>query len=89
MLPHLVLGYINRDALGQVWQSAPALVELRERRTVAISGFEFCAECPYQPYCTGNCPGLAYTLTGQVHHPSPDACVRRFLAEGGTIPHSL
>ena len=38
------------------------------------------------PYCTGNCPALAYTLTGEVNHPSPDACLRRFLEEGGQIP---
>ena len=51
-----------------------------------MTEFEFCAGCAYVPYCTGNCPGLAYTLTGQVDHPSPDACLRRFLEEGGRIP---
>ena len=30
-------------------------------------------------------PGLAYTLTGKVDHPSPDACLRRFLDEGGSL----
>ncbi len=28
---------------------------------------------------------MAYTLTGQVNHPSPDACLRRFLADGGRL----
>jgi hypothetical protein len=37
-------------------------------------------------YCTGNCPGLSYTLVGEVNHPSPDACLRKFLAEGGRLP---
>ncbi len=29
---------------------------------------------------------LAYSITGQVDHPSPDACLRQFIAEGGVIP---
>lgn len=85
MLPHIVLGQINRDALAEVWQTAPALEALRSRRSIPLSSFEFCAGCSYQPYCTGNCPGLAYTLTGQVNHPSPDACYRRFQQDGGML----
>jgi radical SAM protein with 4Fe4S-binding SPASM domain len=85
MLDHVVLGRINRDSLAKIWQSSPDLNRLRDRRTIALSEFEFCAGCPYIPYCTGNCPGLAYTLTGQIDHPSPDACLRRFLEEGGAI----
>ena len=37
-------------------------------------------------YSTGNCPGLSYTLVGEVNHPSPDACLRKFLDEGGRLP---
>ena len=85
LLPHIELGRINRDSLQEVWQHHPALNELRTRHTLSLAEFEFCAGCPYVPYCTGNCPALAYTLTGQVHHPSPDACLRQFLAEGGSL----
>jgi SynChlorMet cassette radical SAM/SPASM protein ScmE len=87
MLPHIVLGYINRDSLQDIWQTAPALNDLRTRHSIPLSSFEFCKGCAYQPYCTGNCPGLAYTLTGQVNHPSPDACLRKFLADGGGLPY--
>ena len=83
MLAHMELGRINRDSLAEVWQHSQALNELRARHTIPLADFAFCAGCEYTPYCTGNCPGLAYTLTGQVDHPSPDACLRRFLAEGG------
>jgi SynChlorMet cassette radical SAM/SPASM protein ScmE len=83
LLPHLELGHINRDSLAEVWQNHPVLNDLRARRSIPLADFEFCTSCTYQPYCTGNCPGLAYTLTGQVNHPSPDACLRRFLADGG------
>ncbi|MGD0781275.1 MAG: SynChlorMet cassette radical SAM/SPASM protein ScmE [Candidatus Aminicenantales bacterium] len=86
MLAHVELGRINHDSLIEIWQNNPALNQLRNRRTIPLTGFEFCAACPYIPYCTGNCPGLAYTITGQVNHPSPDACLRRFLEAGGAIP---
>jgi SynChlorMet cassette radical SAM/SPASM protein ScmE len=83
MLPHIVLGRINQDPLQTIWQSAPALNRLRARRSIPLADFEFCAGCAFIPYCTGNCPGLAYSLTGKVDHPSPDACLRRFLSGTG------
>jgi SynChlorMet cassette radical SAM/SPASM protein ScmE len=85
MLAHAELGRINHDSLADVWQNSPVLNQLRNRYTVPLTGFEFCAGCQYIPYCTGNCPGLAYSITGQVDHPSPDACLRRFIEEGGII----
>ena len=85
MLAHIELGRINHDSLSEIWQNSPALNQLRNRYKVPLTEFEFCSGCSYIPYCTGNCPGLAYTLTGMVDHPSPDACLRRFLEEGGTI----
>ncbi len=85
MLNHVELGRINHNSLAEIWQNSPALNQLRNRHTIPLAGFEFCAGCSYIPYCTGNCPGLAYTLTGTVDHPSPDACLRRFQKEGGTI----
>ena len=85
MLAHMELGRINQDSLAEVWQHSPALNRLRQRQAIPLTEFEFCASCPYVPYCTGNCPGLAYSLTGQVDHPSPDACLRRYLADGGRL----
>jgi len=77
MLAHMALGQINRDSLAEVWLNSPALNELRARSDIPLSSFEFCAGCEYIPYCTGNCPGLAYSIIGQVNHPSPDACLRK------------
>ncbi|MCG6537439.1 MAG: SynChlorMet cassette radical SAM/SPASM protein ScmE, partial [Syntrophales bacterium LBB04] len=85
MLAHIELGRINQDSLGEIWRNSPALNRLRNRHTIPLTTFPFCSGCPYIPYCTGNCPGLAYTLTGMVDHPSPDACLQRFLKEGGAI----
>jgi SynChlorMet cassette radical SAM/SPASM protein ScmE len=85
MLAHVKLGRVNHDSLAEVWQNSFALNQLRNRHAIPLTDFKFCAGCPYIPYCTGNCPGLAYALTGMVDHPSPDACLRRFLKEGGVI----
>jgi SynChlorMet cassette radical SAM/SPASM protein ScmE len=85
MLAHMELGHINVDSMLEVWQHSLTLNQLRRRHTIPLTEFEFCAGCSYIPYCTGNCPGLAYTLKDTVDHPSPDACLRLFLDEGGTI----
>jgi len=86
MLSHMELGRINRDDLKEIWQNHPEMKKMRQRRNIPLNDFEFCNGCPYIDYCTGNCPGLAYTLTGKVNHPSPDACLNRFLEEGGRLP---
>jgi SynChlorMet cassette radical SAM/SPASM protein ScmE len=86
MLSHIELGRINRDDIGEIWRGHDALKVLRERNRVPLSDFAFCQGCEYIKYCTGNCPGLSYTLVGEVNHPSPDACLRKFLAEGGRLP---
>jgi SynChlorMet cassette radical SAM/SPASM protein ScmE len=88
MLAHMELGRINSDSFIEVWQYNSQLNGLRRRHTIPLKEFEFCAGCDYIPYCTGNCPGLAYTLTGQMDNPSPDACLRRFLSDGGKIIES-
>jgi SynChlorMet cassette radical SAM/SPASM protein ScmE len=86
LMSHIELGRINVDDLQEVWQHHPELQRLRERREIPLDEFEFCRGCAYLPYCAGGCPALAYTLTEQENHPSPDACLRRFLKEGGRLP---
>ena len=83
---HIELGRINSDDLRQVWREHPELRRIRERGQVPLESFDFCRGCDYIPYCTGNCPALAYTTTGQDAHPSPDACLRQFLEGGGQLP---
>ncbi len=85
-LSHMELGRINQDDLRKIWQNHPELQRLRERCNIPLSDFEFCQGCDYIPYCTGNCPALASTILGEENHPSPDACLRRFLEEGGKLP---
>jgi SynChlorMet cassette radical SAM/SPASM protein ScmE len=86
MLSQIELGRINRDDLGEVWRSHEKLDELRHRHQIPLFGFAFCEGCDYIDQCTGNCPGLSFAILGEVNHPSPDACLRKFLAEGGRLP---
>lgn len=85
MLSHMELGRINHDALLDVWQKNCQLNSLRTRLSMQLASFEECSGCNYMPYCTGNCPGLAFNLTGQVNRPSPDGCLRQFMAQGGSL----
>jgi SynChlorMet cassette radical SAM/SPASM protein ScmE len=89
MLSHIKLGQVNRDSLQDVWLNHPEMKKLRARRSIPLSDFEFCNGCEYINYCTGNCPALAYTLLGKVDHPSPNACLRKFLDDGGKLPVSF
>jgi SynChlorMet cassette radical SAM/SPASM protein ScmE len=86
MLSHMELGRINQDTLQDIWQNNKRLYKLRTRHLISLDSFAECTECAYVPYCTGNCPGLAFTLTGDVDRPSPDACLKHFLNGGGKIP---
>ena len=86
LMSHIELGRINQDRLEQIWHDHPELNRLRERYKIPLSDVEFCRGCDYINYCSGGCPALAYTITGDVYHPSPDACLRLFLEEGGKLP---
>ena len=86
MLSQIKLGRINDDTLQDIWQKNNDLQKLRTRHQIPLRNFTECAGCDYVYYCTGNCPGLAYALTGNVNEPSPDACLKKFLSEGGKIP---
>jgi SynChlorMet cassette radical SAM/SPASM protein ScmE len=88
-MSHIELGRINRDDLQEVWQEHTELKKLRERRNIPLKDFEFCQGCEYINYCAGNCPALAYTILGIENHPSPDACLKRFLEAGGRLPEEI
>jgi len=88
-MSHIELGRINRDALDEVWLEHPEMKRLRVRHKISLTEFEFCQGCAYINYCTGNCPALAYTIIGEENHPSPDACLKRFLDAGGRLPEEI
>lgn len=86
LLGHIELGRVNIDDFRAIWQDHPELKRLRERPSIPLNQFEYCRGCDYLNYCSGNCPGLSYTILDDAYHPSPDACLRRFLEQGGRLP---
>ena len=87
LLPDLELGRINQNDLKTIWNSHPILTEMRQRQNINLSSIDFCNDCPYQNYCTGNCPAIAWSNIGRdLNHPDLDSCFRKFLAEGGILP---
>ncbi len=85
-MPDMELGLINRDDLKVIWQDHPDLNRLRNRVNIPLTQFEFCRDCEYMGYCTGNCPAVASSMVHDAWQPSPDACYRKFLESGGKLP---
>ncbi len=86
MLAHEQLGWINKDSLVDIWQNSTGINRMRQRHTIPLQQFEYCADCSYAPYCTGNCPGMGYSIAGETEKPDPSACLRLYLEEGGKMP---
>lgn len=78
MLPQMVMGYMGKVTLRQVWQEAEALVGLRQRNSIPLDSFSECHACLWQMSCTGSCPGSAITLSGSANVPCPGSCLQRF-----------
>jgi len=85
-LPHMELGRINRDDLGEVWRKNSEFNRLRDRVKIPLTAFDYCRTCDYANYCTGNCPALAHTMSHDAWCPSPEGCLKRFLEAGGWLP---
>jgi SynChlorMet cassette radical SAM/SPASM protein ScmE len=86
LLPHISLGSINKNNFIHIWRTHPVLTTMRDRHKIPLVKFDFCQNCDYIDYCTGNCPAIAWTKYGEIDHPNPDSCLRKFLADGGTLP---
>jgi SynChlorMet cassette radical SAM/SPASM protein ScmE len=78
MLPQLVLGYVGRDALEEVWCKAPRFNALRERIHLPLKMFERCRDCAYNELCTGNCAGTALSSDSDPNQPSREGCLTLF-----------
>lgn len=87
-LSHIELGRVNVDKLADIWLKHEELNRLRNRRFISLSNFAECRDCEYMNYCTGNCPAVAYNITGSDATPSPDSCLKRFLNDGGRLPET-
>lgn len=85
LLAHIRMGVINLDSFSEIWLRHPEMTALRQRSQIPLDSFEFCRDCDYIPYCTGNCPSMAYQLVGTIMSPSPDGCLRRYLRQGAHL----
>ena len=86
LLSHITLGRINSVDLKSIWLNNERLKFLRGIRNISLSDFAFCKDCEYIPWCTGNCPAISYSIIGKEAHPDPEACLKRFLQNGGRVP---
>jgi SynChlorMet cassette radical SAM/SPASM protein ScmE len=85
-LPGIELGRINSDSLTNVWRDNEELKLFRNRSSIPLADFIFCRGCEYVAFCRGGCPAVADSMLGNVYHPSPDSCYKRFLEAGGVLP---
>lgn len=81
MLYDLHLGHITTDSVAEIWHTHPTLQALRERRAIPMQQVPGCEGCGWAAFCNGSCPGLAYTLRGELNQANPEDCYRRFLRE--------
>jgi SynChlorMet cassette radical SAM/SPASM protein ScmE len=86
MIAGIDLGKIGENKLIDVWTGNDTLCTFRKRYTIELQNFDYCRDCKYAPYCSGNCPATAFTLTGDPHRPAPDSCYKLFLEQGGVLP---
>ena len=86
MLAAASLGTIGETSIRSIWQNHPLLKEMRGRGKISMENVPGCAGCEWIPYCSGGCPAVEYTRTGDLNVANPDCCYRRFLEECGALP---
>lgn len=78
MLPQMVLGYVGRDAIEEVWRNASHFNALRDRVHIPLTTFARCQDCEYNMLCTGNCAGTALSSGGDPNQPGEEGCLKLF-----------
>ena len=86
MLAAAALGTIGETPIRSLWQDHPLLKEMRGRGSIPMDQVAGCAGCEWIPYCSGGCPAVEYTRTGDFYVANPECCYRRYLAECGGLP---
>ena|SRR3990167_6555585 len=64
-LSHIELGRINKDALYEVWHKHLELENLRARRSISLSDFEFCNGCGVHQLLLRELPGACVYACGR------------------------
>ena len=63
----MVLGRIGKDSIKEIWDSHPALKEIREGVPKKLGGI--CGRCMLKHYCLGKCRAEAYYTNGSLLAP--------------------
>lgn len=80
-LSELRMGKIGEVSLQDVWLNHDIENAMRDRRAIPLSELDTCADCPYQGFCRGGCPGNTFVLTGELNARSIMSCYRIFKGE--------
>ena len=86
MLAAASLGTIGKTSIRSIWQDHPLLKEMRGRGSIPMDRVPGCAGCEWAPYCSGGCPAVEFTRTGDLYVANPSCCYRLFLEECGGLP---
>ena len=86
MLAAASLGRIGETPIRSIWQDHPLLQEMRGRADITMEQVPGCAGCEWIPFCSGGCPAVEFTRTGDLYRANPDCCYRRFIQETDGLP---
>jgi SynChlorMet cassette radical SAM/SPASM protein ScmE len=83
MLAAASLGRIGETSIRSIWQDHPLLKEMRGRGQIPMDQVPGCAGCEWIPFCSGGCPAVVFTQTGNFYAANPECCYRKFIQETG------
>ncbi len=81
MLAAASLGTIGETPVRSIWRDHPLLEEMRKRDRIRMEEVPGCEGCEWAPFCSGGCPAVEYTRTGNLYVANPSCCYRKFLQE--------
>ncbi len=77
-LPGLVLGWVGKDRLADIWRNSPTISHFCESTVRRVDRFPQCAGCRWAPYCTPECPASVDNISGQGRI-ATDSCLRHYM----------
>lgn len=89
MLSSLSMGKFTEVDIQDVWLNHEIEHTMRARHQIPLSDLDTCADCPYQGFCRGGCPGNTYALTGELNVRSPFSCYRIFKGEDPFVSQDM
>lgn len=66
--PEFAAGDLRQKSLGEIYQNAQMM---REVRAITVKDIPGCANCPYRFLCGGGCRALAYNVSGSLYAAIP------------------